>query len=67
MPLQTWKLEAENEHVICKAILKEKRDHHSQVACRKVFEFTHPEVSLELLNTVGRHPNAYFEASLKYY
>ena len=35
-----------------------------QIACRKHFEATHPKADA---NDVGNHPNAWFDASRRYY
>jgi len=36
-----------------------------QVSCLKLFRFSHPGVDHSLTEKVGRHPNAYVEASIK--
>ncbi len=37
---------------------------HYQVACTRVFQFSHGNV---LPDTVGNHPNSYFDASIRYF
>lgn len=35
-----------------------------QIACQRVFQYTHGN---KVPENVGNHPNAYFDASIKYY
>jgi DNA primase large subunit len=50
----------------CKDIVELVKGHNYQIACRKHFEVTHPMCEAEI-ESVGNHPNAYFEASRKYF
>jgi DNA primase large subunit len=45
-------------------ILQLVRDKHYQVACKKYFTVTHNNYDND---NVGNHPNAYFDASMKYH
>jgi DNA primase large subunit len=48
------------------APLVEQGSKHPQVSCINLFKAVHPECDATVRDQVGHHPNAYFDASLKY-
>lgn len=46
--------------------ISKKAYEHPQIACIDLFKATHETAPLELLEYVGRHPNAFYDASRQY-
>jgi DNA primase large subunit len=47
-------------------VLEKARNQHYQIACKRVWEFTHPNAGQLAQELVVNHPNQYFDASFKY-
>lgn len=50
-----------------KAQILKKHPNEPERACIDIFKSTHANAAPDVLEHVGRHPNAFFDASIKYH